>query len=95
MSDMLPPDNPLVALRLRFLDGVALEWTLSEPVAQAKAMAALGRFGADVGQKPELTGILSSLPLERLSEAIEDFLAKQETEDWSSVEMAKAILPAL
>ncbi|KKN09206.1 hypothetical protein LCGC14_1049010 [marine sediment metagenome] len=95
MSDTLPPENPLVALRLRFRDGCGLEWTFEPEVPQAKAMAALGHFAADVGQKPELTGILPSLAVERLSEAIEAFLAKQETEDWSSGEMAAAILSEL
>lgn len=42
-------DNPLVAVTLRFKDGVALRQGFTNPVPQAKAMAALGHMVAELG----------------------------------------------
>ena len=42
-------DNPLMAVVMHFRDGVGLRQGFKTPVPQAKAMAALGRFVADIG----------------------------------------------
>jgi len=41
--------NPLTAVTLHFKDGVALRQVFTNPVPQAKAMAALGQMVANLG----------------------------------------------
>ena len=41
--------NPLMAVVMHFRDGAGLRQGFKTPVPQAKAMAALGRFVADIG----------------------------------------------
>ena len=42
-------DNPLVAVTMCFKDGAVLRQGFKTPVPQAKAMASLGHFVADIG----------------------------------------------
>ena len=42
-------DNPLMSVVMHFRDGAGLRQGFKTPVPQAKAMAALGRFVADIG----------------------------------------------
>lgn len=85
-------DNPLLAVVLTFQDGAQLGLQMNAPVPQGEAMKALGHFAADVGM-PSLDITLPRPPKDLVAEAIERFLAGA-GEEWSSEDMAEAILRA-
>jgi len=68
---------------------------MDHPVPQIEAMEALGRFAAKVGTELDLT--LPVKPVELVAEAISDFLGGKGDDDdqWSSLDMATAILDAV
>ena len=94
-------DNPLVAFTLQFQDGCQLGLRMDHLVPQVEAMEALGKFAARVGTELDIT--LPVQPMELVAEAIECFLAAQgngetfprELREWSSHDMAKALLDAV
>lgn len=88
-------DNPLLAVVLTFQDGAQLGLQMDHPVPQGKAMEALGHFAVHVETSLDVT--LPRPTKELVAEAIERFLAARDswTSDWSSEDMAKAIILAV